>query len=130
MSYEPTTWETGDTITANKLNKMENGIADANDLAPLLVTVTVTTEDNTTYHTANKTFNEVNTAFSAGRMVVFTEIREYTDDGYTVTTVAPITEIHIERYDDPQSESFEVTTAIGQFYPEDDDPDKNLVYVD
>lgn len=29
MSYSPTTWETGDTITAEKLNKMEGGIAGA-----------------------------------------------------------------------------------------------------
>ena len=27
MSYTPTTWETGDTITAEKLNNMETGIA-------------------------------------------------------------------------------------------------------
>ena len=29
MSYTPTTWTTGDTITATKLNKMEQGIASA-----------------------------------------------------------------------------------------------------
>ena len=29
MSYTPTNWQTGDTITAEKLNKMESGIADA-----------------------------------------------------------------------------------------------------
>ena len=29
MSYTPTTWTTGDTITATKLNKMEQGIANA-----------------------------------------------------------------------------------------------------
>ena len=29
MSYTPTTWTNGDTITAAKLNKMEQGIADA-----------------------------------------------------------------------------------------------------
>ena len=29
MSYTPTTWATGDTITATKLNKMEQGIAGA-----------------------------------------------------------------------------------------------------
>ena len=29
MSYTPTTWTTGDTITATKLNKIENGIASA-----------------------------------------------------------------------------------------------------
>lgn len=28
MSYTPTTWNTGDTITASALNKMEQGIAD------------------------------------------------------------------------------------------------------
>lgn len=29
MSYTPTVWANGDTITATKLNKIENGIADA-----------------------------------------------------------------------------------------------------
>ena len=29
MSYTPTTWQTGDTITATAMNKIENGIANA-----------------------------------------------------------------------------------------------------
>lgn len=29
MSYTPTNWQTGDTVTAEKLNKMEQGIADS-----------------------------------------------------------------------------------------------------
>ena len=29
MSYTPTTWTTGDTITASAMNKIENGIANA-----------------------------------------------------------------------------------------------------
>jgi len=29
MAYTPTTWVTGDTVTATKLNKIENGIASA-----------------------------------------------------------------------------------------------------
>lgn len=29
MAYEPTTWQCGDTITAEKLNKMEQGIAES-----------------------------------------------------------------------------------------------------
>lgn len=32
MSYTPTQWATGDTVTADKLNKMENGIAAATKL--------------------------------------------------------------------------------------------------
>lgn len=31
MSYTPTEWETGQTITAEKLNKLEQGVADAGD---------------------------------------------------------------------------------------------------
>lgn len=30
MSYEPTTWKSGDVVTSSKLNKMEKGIEDAN----------------------------------------------------------------------------------------------------
>lgn len=29
MSYEPTVWETGDVVTAQKLNKLENGVANS-----------------------------------------------------------------------------------------------------
>ena len=29
MSYEPTVWETGDVVTAEKLNKLENGVANS-----------------------------------------------------------------------------------------------------
>ena len=29
MAYTPTTWTTGDTVTATKMNKIENGIANA-----------------------------------------------------------------------------------------------------
>ena len=32
MSYEPTEWQNGDVITAEKLNKIENGIANGNRL--------------------------------------------------------------------------------------------------
>ena len=29
MSYEPTVWQTGDVVTSAKLNKLENGVANA-----------------------------------------------------------------------------------------------------
>lgn len=29
MSYEPTVWQTGDVVTSQKLNKLEQGVADA-----------------------------------------------------------------------------------------------------
>jgi hypothetical protein len=32
MAYEKTTWKKGDVITADKLNNIENGIADVKDI--------------------------------------------------------------------------------------------------
>lgn len=42
MAYTPTTWTTGDTITASAMNKIENGIASGGSV----VTVEVIYEDN------------------------------------------------------------------------------------
>lgn len=39
MTYTPTEWETGDTITAASLNKIENGIANAGSSYDLVLTV-------------------------------------------------------------------------------------------
>ena len=62
MSYTPTTWVTGDTITAVKLNNMEQGIANAGGMvAPTF------TEIGEQQFTCDKTFAEVNTAIKAGK---------------------------------------------------------------
>lgn len=45
MSYEPTNWKSGDTVTSAKLNKMEQGIANAGAL------VCTMDENNTLDHT-------------------------------------------------------------------------------
>lgn len=58
MSYTPTTWTTGDTITATKLNKIEQGIADAGGGVSGLVVDTADTLD--------KTYNEIMGMVSAG----------------------------------------------------------------
>ena len=42
MAYTPTVWETGDVITAEKLNKAENGIAAA---TPIVFTLTIDDHD-------------------------------------------------------------------------------------
>ena len=58
MSYTPTTWTTGDTITATALNKIENGIANAGGAA-LLVHVTETQSGDQVTYTADKTAGEI-----------------------------------------------------------------------
>lgn len=55
MAYTPTEWVTGDTITAEKLNKLEQGIASS-------AMEVVATFDNGV-HTLNKTWQEIYDAF-------------------------------------------------------------------
>jgi len=67
MSYTPTTWTTGDTITATALNKIENGIASAGGGVNGLVTDTSDTLD--------KTYNEIMAMVSAGAIpfIIFSD---------------------------------------------------------
>lgn len=54
MSYTPTTWNTGDTITASALNKIENGIANAGGGGTAWVTLSASG-----YGSASHTFAQV-----------------------------------------------------------------------
>jgi hypothetical protein len=63
MSYTPTNWQTGDTITAEKLNNMESGIENGQ-------TLVVTITQNGGVYVADKTFSEITSAWSAGKIVI------------------------------------------------------------
>ena len=66
MAYTPTEWVTGDVITAEKLNKMEDGIESASSGGGgggLIV--------NFSNNTPDKTTAEIAAAASAGQIVVF-----------------------------------------------------------
>lgn len=63
MSYTPTTWQTGDIVTSEKLNKLENGVANAGGGGALIVYV-----DNT--GTLDKTWQEIYDAFVSGAVVL------------------------------------------------------------
>ena len=60
MSYTPTTWVTGDTITASAMNKIENGIASAG--GALICTVTNTGSA----YALDKTVQEIYDALESG----------------------------------------------------------------
>ena len=64
MAYTPTNWQDGDVITAEKMNKLEQGVAEGGG-GVLLVNVT---ETSSTF-TADKTYDEVDAAVEAGKMV-------------------------------------------------------------
>ena len=83
MSYTKTTWQTGDTITAEKLNKIEDQVA-ANEEAisqidTSLMTVTYTYNNETERYTTQATFGEVLEAFEDGVTVIF--VTETEGDG-------------------------------------------------
>lgn len=64
MSYTKQTWATGDTITAAKLNHMEDGIAGGGALI-----VTVTTTEGTDDLVMDKTAQEIYDALTSGTPV-------------------------------------------------------------
>ena len=47
MAYTPTEWRTGDVITAEKLNKLENGISDNSSVNVVFITDTSGSLDKT-----------------------------------------------------------------------------------
>ena len=65
MSYTPTNWKAGDTVTSAKLNKMEQGIASGSSV----VMPIYTTSDEETF-TCNMTFAEITSAITDGKFVV------------------------------------------------------------
>lgn len=67
MAYTKNNWQTGDTVTAEKLNHMESGIENANE--PFIVTLTPTAQDFS--GTMDKTVAEINAAYEAGRKIQF-----------------------------------------------------------
>lgn len=80
MAYTKTNWVTGDVVTSEKLNKIEQGIVDA---GPMIVHATKISDSSTVTITLDKTFIELKTAFESGRDVKLI----YTDslDGMTGT---------------------------------------------
>lgn len=65
MSYDKQNWQTGDVITANKLNHIEDGIAGAGGGG---VVVHITEEEDV--FTLDKTWNELQELLSSGALVV------------------------------------------------------------
>ena len=66
MSYTKQTWNTGDTITADKLNHMEDGIMESGESGAFIINVI---DDGATW-TLDKTWQEIYDAHSSGVVCV------------------------------------------------------------
>lgn len=70
MSYEKQTWQTGDIVTAEKLNHIEDGIVSSGDV--LVVTFTADYHNGAYANvTTDHTYTEVKAAIEAGKVVIF-----------------------------------------------------------
>ena len=91
MSYIKTTWETGDVITAEKLNKMEDGIESAGGDDSVFI-VNIDAEDNsgTITATADKTRQEIVAAADAGKPIIIILTHNYpTQQSSTIFEMTP-----------------------------------------
>ena len=70
MAYEKQTWECGDVITADKMNHMEDGIANAGggDTDAFVINVSRDT-DKPWIFVSDKTYNEIDTAYGEGKQL-------------------------------------------------------------
>lgn len=63
MAYTPINWQTGDTITAQKLNNMEQGIANAG-----VFYITATWDDSANGYVLDKTAAQIEAAYANGQL--------------------------------------------------------------
>ena len=59
MAYTPKTWQCGETIMADDLNHMEQGIAQGGGGEPLEITITKTEDPNQIIYTMSETWQEI-----------------------------------------------------------------------
>lgn len=76
MSYEKQTWVTGETITQEKLNHMEDGIEEADNNRALIVGFSKYDPDEEEY-TLNKTWGEIRDASLTGPVILVDNYNDY-----------------------------------------------------
>lgn len=70
MSYEPTNWKSGDTVTSAKLNKMEQGIANAGGVLFVGIDMQTMTLDKTYAEIASAGYAVLSVLGDAGLYMV------------------------------------------------------------
>lgn len=83
-TYTPTEWKDGDVITAERMNKIEQGVGDATEAASSggnVEIVTVESSDRTTY-TADKTYTQLLEASRQGKVCIARVYNHQYGDNY------------------------------------------------
>lgn len=69
MSYTPYTWQSGDTVTAERLNNIEQGVANAGG-GVFIIPITSTEDGHDITYSTTVTVSEIATALSSGKLCV------------------------------------------------------------
>ena len=67
MAYTPTEWKSGDVITAEKLNNIEEGISNSNIF---IVNISAHGSGGSYTVTSDKTYTEIRAAYDAGKIII------------------------------------------------------------
>lgn len=82
MSYTPYTWQSGDTVTAARLNNIEQGVANAGGV----LVVNAVISDDSVY--LDKTYNEIKSAIIDGKLIGI--LRAFEEDDYYFETIQSV----------------------------------------
>lgn len=119
MSYTPTNWQSGDVVNAEKLNKLEQGVANAGG-GGFFVLNAVYDENNVDPPRLDKTVAEIKALLAGGGIPI---VRDYNDYGDNKIWDAVITTV-IENQVPPSVEN-----PDGVYYFEVNEPYRGYTYV-
>ncbi len=112
MPYTKTNWVAGDTVTSEKLNKIENQLETLNNNSGALI-IHWSRDDNGRYGLVlDKTYSEISTAMRAGQpaIIATSYISSIFGEGDFTDGALPILGIYC------QGGSYQVQTAVYWFY--------------
>lgn len=89
MAYIKQNWQNGDVITADKLNHMEDGIAEGGSGGGVFV-VNFTYDEQTNKCTADKTLQEIETASLSGPVIGYIDFGEYSVPTHVLNNTMPL----------------------------------------
>lgn len=119
MRYSPTSWVTGDVITAVKLNKMEEGIEDADEIPVNEVTgSTVTQELSPNEFYVFEEVSSITLTFAAGEAGVVNEYHFRFTSGATPSTLSlPVDVIMPDYFNISANKGYEISIIdeVGAF---------------
>ena len=122
MAYTKTTWAAGDTVTSQKLNKIENQLetlSNGGGAGCFVVNITKDTTNKQIVYVTDKTYNEIATAIQNGSLPI--GIIRYTNNGSNAWIHAIFIDVGFDADDLVYKVHFVLDGARESFYTTDPD---------